>query len=64
MSAQFRDLGLSLFGSMIIKQQKIQERVTKGLLASIYRERCGERVDRTLLKSLLRMFVDLQVMTV
>lgn len=55
------DLGLELFGSLIITKPRIQERVLKGVLAAIQRERCGESVDRTLLSSLLRMFVDLQI---
>jgi len=55
------DLGLEQFGSLIISQGRVQGRVVKGTLALIHKERCGESVDRGLLKSLLRMLVDLQV---
>ena len=34
-----RDLGLELFGSLIITKPRIQERVLKGVLAAIQRER-------------------------
>ena len=72
-------MGLEQFGS-VVGQPKIRDRILRGILAAIYRERlivmeawlflltlvfirCGESSDRTLLKSLLRMFVDLQVDT-
>lgn len=35
----YRDLGLELFGSMIVSQTRIQTRVVKGVLALIHRER-------------------------
>jgi cullin-4 len=54
------EMGLELFG-LVINQPKICDRILKGILAYIYKERCGESVDRTLLKNLLRMFVDLQL---
>lgn len=55
------DLGLDLFGSLIVSQGRVRNRVVKGILALIHRERCGESVDRSLLKNLLRMLVDLQM---
>lgn len=55
------DLGLELFGSLIVNRGKVQGRVIKGIIALINKERCHESVDRGLLKSLLRMLGDLQL---
>lgn len=55
------DLGLKLFCSTIIGHGSVQARAVKGLLTFIHQERCGESVDKGLLKSLVRMLVDLQL---
>ncbi|XP_071441003.1 cullin-4A [Hetaerina americana] len=55
------DMGLDLFGHHIILNQLVQTRTVEGLLLLIERERRGDTVDRTLLKSLLRMLSDLQI---
>lgn len=57
----FRDLGLELFRDHIAVNNTVQSRTVEGILMLIEKERNGETVDRTLLKSLLRMFSDLQI---
>jgi len=59
----FRDLGLELFRIHIVTNSVVQSRTISGVLDLIERERNGEAVDRQLLKSLLRMLCDLQVVT-
>ncbi|CAH0381123.1 unnamed protein product [Bemisia tabaci] len=55
------DMGLELFRTHIALNTRIQSRIVQGLLYLIDQERSGDTVDRTLLKSLLRMLSDLQV---
>ncbi|KAG5677740.1 hypothetical protein PVAND_007471 [Polypedilum vanderplanki] len=55
------DLGLELFRDHIATNATVQSRTVEGILMLIEKERNGETVDRTLLKSLLRMFSDLQI---
>nr|CAH7726315.1 unnamed protein product [Callosobruchus chinensis] len=55
------DMGLELFSKHIILNTLVQTRVVEGLLMLIEKERQGDKVDRTLLKSLLRMLTDLQI---
>lgn len=55
------DMGLELFSKYIILNTLVQTRVVEGLLMLIEKERQGDKVDRTLLKSLLRMLTDLQI---
>ena len=57
------DLGLDLFRNHIIINVNVKDRTVDGLLKLIERERNGESVDRSLLKSLLRMLSDLQIYT-
>ncbi|XP_076337689.1 cullin 4 [Tachypleus tridentatus] len=59
--ASIWDLGLELFRIHIISNQLVQSRTVEGLLVLIGEERCGETVDRTLLKNLFRMLSDLQI---
>ena len=54
-------MGLELFRSHIISNMVVQNRTVDGVLQLIQRERNGEIVDRQLLKSLLKMLSDLQV---
>lgn len=54
-------MGLDLFRSNIVGHHIVQNRTVEGLLQLISRERSGEAVDRQLMKSLLRMLSDLQV---
>lgn len=56
-----RDMGLDLFRSHIAMNTTVQKRTVEGLLMLIEKERTGDAVDRTLLKSLLRMLSDLQI---
>lgn len=55
------DMGLELFRRCIIINPLVQTRIVEGLLMLIEKERQGDSVDRTLLKSLLRMLSDLQI---
>lgn len=50
-----------MFRLHILSNTKVQSRSVDGLLLLIERERNGETVDRSLLKSLLRMLSDLQI---
>ncbi|XP_058053997.1 cullin-4A [Anopheles bellator] len=55
------DMGLELFRDHIAQNGLVQTRTVDGILILIEKERHGEAVDRTLLKSLLRMLSDLQI---
>ncbi|KAL0268902.1 UNVERIFIED_CONTAM: hypothetical protein PYX00_010685 [Menopon gallinae] len=55
------DMGLELFRRHIIVNPVVQNKTVDGLLMLIEQERQGDAVDRTLLKSLLRMLTDLQI---
>ncbi|KAK2904348.1 hypothetical protein Q8A73_011005 [Channa argus] len=55
------DMGLELFRSYIISDLKVQSKTIDGILLLIERERNGEAIDRSLLRSLLSMLSDLQI---
>ncbi|XP_016297318.1 cullin-4A [Sinocyclocheilus anshuiensis] len=55
------DTGLELFRTHIVSDGAVQSRTVEGILEQIERERNGETVDRSLLRSLLGMLSDLQV---
>ncbi|XP_004631217.1 cullin-4A [Octodon degus] len=55
------DMGLELFRNHIISDKMVQGKTIDGILLLIERERSGEAVDRSLLRSLLSMLSDLQV---
>ncbi|XP_073957718.1 cullin 4 [Choristoneura fumiferana] len=55
------DMGLDLFRHHIAMNTLVQTRAVDGLLLLIERERGGDAVDISLLKSLLRMLSDLQI---
>ncbi|XP_063046895.1 cullin-4B isoform X1 [Engraulis encrasicolus] len=55
------DMGLELFRFHIISDMKVQSKTISGILLLIERERSGEAVDRSLLRSLLSMLSDLQI---
>ena len=54
-------MGLELFRNHIISDKTVQTKTIDGILLLIERERSGEAVDRSLLRSLLGMLSDLQV---
>ena len=56
-----RDMGLELFRNHIISDKMVQTKTIDGILLLVERERSGEAVDRSLLRSLLGMLSDLQV---
>ncbi|XP_068181359.1 cullin-4B [Antennarius striatus] len=55
------DMGLELFRFYIISDLKVQSKTIDGILLFIERERNGEAIDRSLLRSLLSMLSDLQI---
>uniref|UniRef100_A0A4W4G2I2 Cullin-4B n=1 Tax=Electrophorus electricus TaxID=8005 RepID=A0A4W4G2I2_ELEEL len=55
------DMGLELFRFYIISDLKVQSKTIDGILLLIERERSGETIDRSLLRSLLGMLSDLQI---
>nr|CAG4635961.1 EOG090X01NX [Eubosmina coregoni] len=59
--ASLWDMGLETFKVHIISEQLVQTRTVDGLLTLIDKERQGDTVDRSLLKSLLRMLSDLGI---
>lgn len=56
-------MGLELFRNHVISDKQVQNKTIDGILLLIERERNGEAVDRSLLRSLLSMLSDLQVST-
>lgn len=56
-----RDLALKLFREDVITQEKVQSRLMCQILDEIHKERCGEAIDRQLLRTVIRMLVDLKV---
>lgn len=52
---------MELFRNHIISDKMVQSKSIDGILLLIERERNGEAVDRSLLRSLLSMLSDLQV---
>lgn len=59
--ASIWDMGLETFKVHIIGDALVQSRTVEGLLLLIDKERQGDTVDRSLLKSLLRMLSDLGI---
>lgn len=55
------DMGLELFRFYIIGDLKVQSKTIDGILLLIERERSGEAIDCSLLRSLLSMLSDLQI---
>ncbi|GLC45097.1 hypothetical protein PLESTB_001467900 [Pleodorina starrii] len=55
------DMGLALFRGHLAARPEIKHRTVEGLLELIERERCGEAVNRPLLKGLLRMLSSLGI---
>ena len=56
-----RDLGLDLFRENVLSLEHVRERCLTGLLDLIKRERTGDAINRTLVRNLLSMLCDLQV---
>ncbi|XP_062522147.1 cullin-4A-like isoform X2 [Corticium candelabrum] len=55
------EMGLELFKVHVASQDTVKSKAVDGILCLIESERTGEQVDRTLVKSLVRMLVDLQM---
>ncbi|KAL8006350.1 putative cullin protein, neddylation [Plasmopara halstedii] len=55
------DNGLYIFRDIVMRHESVRDRLRARLLFSIERERHGELIDRDLLKSMLRMLIDLGV---
>jgi len=56
-------MGLALFRDCVMAIKEVQGKTLSGILDLIERDRNSETVNRTLLKSLLRMFSALGVLT-
>ncbi|CAH8517183.1 unnamed protein product [Heterobilharzia americana] len=59
---QIWDLALKLFREDVITREKVQSRLLCQILDEIRKERCGEAIDRQLLRTVIRMLVDLKAM--
>lgn len=55
------DLGLVLFCEVVAHHPNIKERLLRTLLDMVFRERCGEIINRSLVKNITQMLVDLGV---
>ncbi|ORX96044.1 cullin 4 [Basidiobolus meristosporus CBS 931.73] len=55
------DMGLCLFREHVMDSKEIWKKTLDGLLYLIEKERSGESVNRAILKSLLRMLMDLEM---
>ncbi|XP_076033393.1 cullin 4 isoform X2 [Oratosquilla oratoria] len=55
------DMGLELFRQYIMEEVVVENRCVDGLLMMVEKERAGETIDRSLIKSLLRMLSSLQI---
>ena len=55
------DLGLVLFCEVVAHNPDIKERLLATLLDMVFRERCGEIINRSLVKNITQMLVDLGV---
>lgn len=53
------DLGLHLWKECVVRAPRLRERLLQTLLELIYKERTGEDVDRSLLRSITQMLTDL-----
>ncbi|KAF6774413.1 hypothetical protein AHF37_06710 [Paragonimus kellicotti] len=58
---QLWDLALNLFRENVINHETVEKRILKQLFEEIHRERSGEAVDRNLLRSIIRMLIDLKL---
>ncbi|TGZ71761.1 hypothetical protein CRM22_002466 [Opisthorchis felineus] len=58
---QIWDLALNLFREEVISHDKVEGRILRQLFDEIRKERSGEAVNRNLLRSIIRMFVDLKL---
>lgn len=59
-----RDLALNHYREHIMMHNKVQPKILKRILDMISQERRGESVDRDILRSIIRMYSDLQVINV
>lgn len=55
------EMGLQLFRRHLDRQEGVKRKLVSGLLELIERERRGETINRSLMRSLLRMFVQLKI---
>ncbi|ORX91617.1 ubiquitin-protein ligase, cullin 4 [Basidiobolus meristosporus CBS 931.73] len=55
------DMGLDLYRDYVMESKEIRKKTLDGLLGLIEKERSGESINRAILKSLLRMFIDLGI---
>ncbi|RKO84075.1 Cullin repeat-like-containing domain protein, partial [Blyttiomyces helicus] len=55
------DMGLDLFRKNIMDDAEVRKRTVEGILLEIEKERNGDQISRELLRTLLRMFIDLSI---
>ena len=53
------ELGLNLWRDIIVRAAKIRDRLLETLLDLVHKERTGEVIDRSLMRNVTKMFVDL-----
>ncbi|KAA0193515.1 putative e3 ubiquitin ligase cullin 2 component [Fasciolopsis buskii] len=58
---QIWDLALTLFRELVITNEHVKGRLIKQILEEIQHERCLEAIDRQLLRTVIRMLVDLKL---
>lgn len=57
----FRDMGVEIFREQVVYNKSVKLKITESILDLISRERNGEKIDRMLLKNILRMLSDLAI---
>jgi len=59
--ANVYDLGLTLFRDEIARSSRLRDRVLKGLMSLVQRERTGEQINRSLVKNIVQMLIEVGV---
>lgn len=54
-------MGMEIFREQVVFNKNVQVKITESLLDLIKKERHGEKIDRMLIKNLLRMLIDLSI---
>lgn len=54
-------MSLQIFREVIVFNENVRDRMRSIILSNIYEERCGQVIDRSMLRSILAMLVDLNV---
>merc|ERR1711991_216359 len=54
-------MSLQIFREVIVFNENVRDRMRSIILSNIYEERCGQVIDRSMMRSILAMLVDLNV---